>query len=693
MIRKNLLSEIAYKIEGRASFKVLDRVKKLERAGENIIHFEIGDPDFNTPNHIIEAAYSSMKNGETHYTGYMGLYDLREAAAEATLNSRGFKPAIEQILVTPGANIIIYLAIKCLVNPGEEVIIPDPGFPTYSSAVKLCEAIPVRVPLLEKNGFRMNPDDVRKAVTPKTRLIIINSPNNPTGSVMTPEELDEVYKIAEDNGIYLFSDEVYSRMMYGETKFYSPSSNDKCMHTTILTNGFSKAFAMTGWRLGVAIGPKEIIEKMGLLIQNLCSCVPPFVQRGGIAAIKGDQSEIKKMMEIYKERRDLLVEELNKIPGISCLKPEGAFYVFCNITKTGMTSEKFAEFILEEAKVSLLPGTSFGPHGEGYARLAYANSIENIKEGLRRIHDALSKKHTYGKNLMEKIKVAIIGTGNIGTDLLIKIQRSEILECRMFTGVNPDSEGIKKARTMAVPTSCKSIKAIEENPDCCQIVFDATSASSHFIHAPILKKLNKYVIDLTPSQVGRMCVPVLNLEECLHESNVNLITCGGQAITPIACAIMKVHPETEYIEVVSTISSKSAGAGTRANIDEYTQATKDAIILFSGVPKAKAIILLNPAEPPVIMHNTLYVIIKEPKIDELKSEIMLVAKKIQKYVPNYRISLGPVFENGRLTTMVEVLGCGDFLPKFAGNLDIITSAAINIAEEYAKANLRKINHE
>jgi aspartate/methionine/tyrosine aminotransferase len=286
----------------------------------------------------------------------------------------------------------MYLVIKCVVNPGEEVIIPDPGFPTYASATKLCDAVPVRVPLLEKNGFRMNPEDIKKAITEKTRLIIINSPHNPTGSVMTKEELDGVYKIAEENGIYLLSDEVYSRMMYGETKFYSPSSNDKCMHTTILTNGFSKAFAMTGWRLGVAMGPKEVIEKMGLLIQILCSCVPPFVQRGGIEAIKGDPTEGLNMIKTYKERRDLLVEELNKIPDISCLKPEGAFYVFCNITKTGMTSGEFADFMLDKAKVSLLPGTSFGQYGEGYVRLTYANSIENIKEGVRRIKEALENR-------------------------------------------------------------------------------------------------------------------------------------------------------------------------------------------------------------------------------------------------------------------------------------------------------------
>lgn len=393
----NKLSEIAYKIEGRASFKVLDKVKKLERAGENIIHFEIGDPDFNTPSHIIETAYSSMKNGETHYASYMGLYDLREAVAEATLNSRGFKPSIEQTLITPGANIIIYLAVKCLVNPGEEVIIPDPGFPTYYSAVKVCQALSVRVPLLEKNGFRMNPEDIKKAITEKTKLIIINSPHNPTGSVMTPQEINEIYKIAEKNGVYLLSDEVYSRMMYGETQFYSSSFNDKCKHTTIIADGFSKAFAMTGWRLGVAIGSKEIIEKMGLLVQTLCSCVPPFVQRGGIAALKENQSESLNMVKTYKKRRDLLVEELNKIPGINCLKPEGAFYVFCNITKTGMTSEEFTDFMLKKAKVALLPGTSFGQYGEGYVRLTYANSIENIKEGLKRMKEVL-KKYTYEKN-------------------------------------------------------------------------------------------------------------------------------------------------------------------------------------------------------------------------------------------------------------------------------------------------------
>ena len=373
-------------------FKILDKVQDLEQKGENIIHFELGDPDFPTPKHIIEASCQSLQAGETHYTSSMGLYDMRLAAAETTQISRGFRPSVDQVLVTPGANIIIYLAIKCLLNKGDEVIVPDPGFPTYYSVAKFCEVNAVRVPLKESNDFRMNPEDVNDAISDKTRLIIINSPNNPTGSVMTKDEIDRIYEIAVENGIYLFSDEIYSRMMYGNTKFYSPSMNDACKHTTIITNGFSKSFAMTGWRLGTAIGPEEIIEKMGLLVQTLCSCVPPFIQRAGIAAIKGDQAPICEMMDVYKQRRDYLVDGLNKIEGIHCLKSEGAFYVFPNITKTGMSSEEFSEFALNKAKVALLPGDNFGLNGEGYVRLTYATSIENIKEGLKRLNNALLER-------------------------------------------------------------------------------------------------------------------------------------------------------------------------------------------------------------------------------------------------------------------------------------------------------------
>ncbi|OYO67836.1 acetaldehyde dehydrogenase [Lachnotalea glycerini] len=285
---------------------------------------------------------------------------------------------------------------------------------------------------------------------------------------------------------------------------------------------------------------------------------------------------------------------------------------------------------------------------------------------------------------MNKIKVGIIGTGNIGTDILLKLKRSENLECGMFAGRNPDSEGIKLAKRLGINTSTKSIQAIIDNPDCCDIVFDATSASIHKEHAPILKELKKYTIDLTPARVGKMCVPVINMEECLSEDNVNLITCGGQATVPIAYAINQVHPDTKYIEIAASISSKSAGAGTRNNIDEFTQTTRDALQEFTSVEKSKAIIILNSANPPVNMRNTVYALIDHPNMDEIKKNVNEMVHKIQKYVPGYHLLYEPVFENGRVSTAIEVIGLGDYLPKYSGNLDIITCAAIEIAQAYAK---------
>lgn len=285
---------------------------------------------------------------------------------------------------------------------------------------------------------------------------------------------------------------------------------------------------------------------------------------------------------------------------------------------------------------------------------------------------------------MKKTNIAIIGTGNIGCDLLVKINRSKILNCNMFIGQNPESEGLKMAQSLGINTSFDSINEIIKNPACCDIVFDATSADAHKIHAPILKKLKKFVIDMTPSRIGKMCVPIINLEECLKEKNVNMVTCGGQATTPIAKAIMKIHPETKYIEIVSSISSKSAGIGTRNNIDEYTQTTSEALKVLGGTPKSKAIIILNPAEPPILMHNTIFAEINKPNLSKLEKEINNTITEIQKYVPGYKLTLGPIFENNRLTVMIEVTGMGDFLPIYSGNLDIINCAAINVAESYAK---------
>lgn len=286
-----------------------------------------------------------------------------------------------------------------------------------------------------------------------------------------------------------------------------------------------------------------------------------------------------------------------------------------------------------------------------------------------------------------KVKVGIIGTGNIGTDILLKLRRSDILECGIFTGRNSDSKGIKIAREMGVATSTESIQAIENNPDCCEIVFDATSAAVHRANATLLKKLGKFAIDLTPAQVGKMCVPVLNMEECLNENNVNLITCGGQATAPIAAAISRIHPDIKYIEIVATIASKSAGIGTRNNIDEFTQTTRDALTQFTGIANTKAIIVLNPAEPPITMHNTLYALIDNPDMNAIGKSVHEMEKEIKKYVPGYSIVMEPTYENGRVTTTLQVVGLGDYLPKYAGNLDIITCAAIRIAEEYARKRI------
>lgn len=288
---------------------------------------------------------------------------------------------------------------------------------------------------------------------------------------------------------------------------------------------------------------------------------------------------------------------------------------------------------------------------------------------------------------MKKIKVGIIGTGNIGTDILFKLERSELLECGIFAGHNPDSKGIKLAKSKGVPTTIDSINYIRENPTCCDIVFDATSASIHRVHAPILKELNKFTIDLTPSGIGRMCVPVINLDEALQSDNVNLITCGGQATTPIAYAIAQAHPNLKYLEVVATISSLSAGKGTRDNIDEFTETTKEALEKFVGVEKAKAIIILNPADPPITMHNTIYTIIDNPNMDLIRKNVYEMEKKIKEYVPGFSIVMEPTYENGRVTTTLQVVGLGDFLPKYSGNLDIITCAAIEIAEKYALKKL------
>nr|MCR5153880.1 pyridoxal phosphate-dependent aminotransferase [Lachnospiraceae bacterium] len=372
--------------------KILSRIKELERQGRSIIHFEIGDPDFSTPKNVLYATKKALDEGFTHYTGSMGDYDFRTLIANNNLHTRGFKPDLDQVLVAPGANIMIYYAVRCLVNPGDEVIVQNPCFPTYLSVFSFCGVKPVFVPLYEENEFRLNPKDLEKCITDKTRLIIVNSPHNPTGAIMKKEELEEVAHIAKKHGIFLYLDEIYSRMNYGDEPFYSPSIIDACKDYMIVANGFSKAFAMTGFRLGVGIGPRDVMAKMGLLLETTSSCVPTFIQKAGIEAISGDQSTVKQMMATYKRRRDILVDGLNSIKGITCLRPGGAFYVFPNISATGLESEEFAYRLLEEAGVGVCSGEDFGTCGKGHVRLCYACSEESIIEGVRRIKEFVEEK-------------------------------------------------------------------------------------------------------------------------------------------------------------------------------------------------------------------------------------------------------------------------------------------------------------
>lgn len=285
-----------------------------------------------------------------------------------------------------------------------------------------------------------------------------------------------------------------------------------------------------------------------------------------------------------------------------------------------------------------------------------------------------------------KARVAILGTGNIGSDLLSKVMRSSHLSCVLFTGQNPASEGIERAKRMGIPVSADSIAAIVREEKNIDIVFDATSAKHHLVHAPILKKLRKFVIDMTPSKIGALCVPVVNKSEGVKNANVSMISCGGQANIPILHAISTVLSNIPYVEIVSSISSRSAGIGTRENIDEYTQTTSDAIVALTGVKKAKTIIILNAADPPIMMHNTIYIPYESPDMKAIETAVSAVVSKVREYTPGYSLIHAPFYDHGRIVIMSQVVGLGDFLPVYAGNLDIINCAAIAVAEGYAKKN-------
>ncbi len=376
-----------YRILGEGAFEYLAKAQTLEREGKKVLHFEIGQPDFPTPQHIKETAYQSIEENFTGYVSATGILDLKEVIQDEIENSRRFRPDVDQILILPGAKPGIFFPMMSLVNPGEDIIYPDPGFPTYGSVVKYLNAGDVPIALKEENEFRLNPDDIAEKITNKTKLIILNSPQNPTGSVMSKSEIDQIAELAEEKDIFVLSDEIYSKMLY-DAKFHSVTVRDETKERTIILDGFSKSYAMTGWRLGYVIGPKPIIEKMGLLMINALSCTTSFVQKAGITALQGTQEPLKEMMKAFRERRDAIVKGLNEIPGFSCLTPQGAFYTFPSIKGTGMNSREMADHILNQAGVCCLPGSAFGPYGEGYLRFSYATSVENIKQAMEQIKES-----------------------------------------------------------------------------------------------------------------------------------------------------------------------------------------------------------------------------------------------------------------------------------------------------------------
>ncbi len=377
-----------------SAFEVLARAKALERAGRHMIHLEIGEPDFDTPVHIREAAKQALDDGATHYGPSAGLPELREAIAKHVGETRAVDISPEEVVVTPGAKPIMFFTIMALVGQGDEVIYPNPGFPIYESVINFVGGVPVPIPLREESGFGFDLELFERKVSSRTRLIIINSPENPTGGVLDRDQIQLIARLAAERRIPVLADEIYRQFLY-EGEFTSIMGFPGMRELTVLLDGFSKSYAMTGWRLGYGVMPKPLAEHITRLMVNSASCTASFVQLAGIAALQGDQTPVAAMVAEFKRRRDLIVNGLNRLPGVRCRSPRGAFYVFPNITGTGRPSGEVAERIMNEAGVAVLSGTAFGAHGEGYLRLSYANSEANLTlalERMRPVFESLAKR-------------------------------------------------------------------------------------------------------------------------------------------------------------------------------------------------------------------------------------------------------------------------------------------------------------
>lgn len=372
------------RIGTEGAFQVLARARQLEAEGRSIIHLEIGQPDFETPRHIIEAAKLALDDGWTHYGPTQGYPELREAVAAYICRTRGIRVGPENVAIVPGGKPVIFFPMLALLEPGDEVIYPNPGFPIYESMIRFLDAVPAPIPLVEERGFSLDLDRLRDSLSDKTRMLILNSPQNPTGGVIPPEDIAAIADMVRDRDLIVLADEIYSRIFYGRPPV-SITTLPGMLEKTIILDGFSKTYSMTGWRLGYGVMPLWLVEAVNKLMVNSNSCTASFTQRAGIVALNGPQDEVERMVAEFRRRRDAFCAGLNQLPGVRCALPGGAFYAFANIRGTGYSSRDLADRLLTEAGVACLSGDSFGAFGEGYIRLSYANSYENLMEAVDRI--------------------------------------------------------------------------------------------------------------------------------------------------------------------------------------------------------------------------------------------------------------------------------------------------------------------
>ncbi len=384
------LADSLERLGTETAFSVLARARELERQGREIIHLEIGEPDFDTPLHIREAAAAALHAGETHYCPSAGIPELREAAARHLARSRGVAIDPANVLVGTGAKPFLFFTILATCNAGDEVVYPDPGFPIYESAIRWAGATPVPLPLLEERDFAFDLADLESRLGPRTKLVILNSPQNPTGGALTPEETQRAAALLAESTAWVLSDEVYSQMVY-DGEFASVASHPGLLERTVLLDGLSKTYAMTGWRCGFAAVPEALVDPLVRFFVNSTSCVPPFVQLAGVAALSGPQDEPRAMIEEFRARREVVVEGLNELPGVSCRVPRGAFYAFPNVSEVPLSADVLADRLLQEAGVALLAGSAFGRHGTDNLRISYANSRENLALALERMRDFLER--------------------------------------------------------------------------------------------------------------------------------------------------------------------------------------------------------------------------------------------------------------------------------------------------------------